>query len=194
MRRLLSRMRIGRNILRSTEAIALVEFAVSLPLMLVMIVGIFDFGNAFNLKQKLTNAAAVGARFAASLPTNDLSSAGIPTPKSVLAVRDAIDKSLIAEGLPDCGLGALVGATSFTASKLTWGFQSQGSCNATVTLTIERGYYLLTPDDNINLIGTHVSLAYPYSWYFGHVTGLLGGSGPALPGQILVDSYVPNLD
>jgi len=32
------------------------------------VVGIFDFGNAFNMKQKLTNAARDAARFGASQP------------------------------------------------------------------------------------------------------------------------------
>jgi len=43
-------------------------------LLIVVVVGIFDFGEAFNVKQKL-NGAARGARFASSLPTNDLSAA-----------------------------------------------------------------------------------------------------------------------
>ncbi len=33
------------------------EFAVALPLLLIMVVGIFDFGNAYNIKQKVTNIA-----------------------------------------------------------------------------------------------------------------------------------------
>ena len=110
----------------------------------------------------------------------------------MLAVRDAIDKSLIAEGVPDCGLGSA--AATFTASTSKWGFQSQGSCAASITVTIERSYPLLTSEDNINIITTNVSMAYPYSWYFGHVTRLLGGSGSAPPGQILVEAYAPNLD
>ena len=48
----------------------------ALPLLVVFVVGIFDFGGAFNLKQMLNNIAREGARFASSLPTNDLDAAG----------------------------------------------------------------------------------------------------------------------
>ncbi len=47
--------------LRGAEGVAIAEFAVSLPLLLVIAVGIFDFGGAFNVKQKLDNAVR-GAR------------------------------------------------------------------------------------------------------------------------------------
>jgi len=34
-----------------------VEFALSLPLLVFFVIGIFDFSSAISLKQKLTNAA-----------------------------------------------------------------------------------------------------------------------------------------
>ncbi len=46
---------------------ALVEFALSLPLLLVVIAGIVDFGFVFQRYEVITNAAREGARFA-SLP------------------------------------------------------------------------------------------------------------------------------
>jgi Flp pilus assembly protein TadG len=66
------------------EAAALIEFAVALPLLVVLVVGIFDFGGAFNLKQELNNAVREGANFGASQPTNDLA---LTKPPSVDAVR-----------------------------------------------------------------------------------------------------------
>jgi Flp pilus assembly protein TadG len=42
----------------------LIEFAFSLPLLLLLIVGIFDFGFLFQKYQVLTNAAREGARMA----------------------------------------------------------------------------------------------------------------------------------
>jgi Flp pilus assembly protein TadG len=71
--------------LRGIEAAALIEFAVALPLLVVLVIGIFDFGGAFNLKQELNNAVREGARFGASQPTNDLLNSG--TPPTVDAVR-----------------------------------------------------------------------------------------------------------
>ena len=51
------------RLLRDTNGAALIEFAVALPLLVVLVVGIFDFGGAFNLKQELNNAVREGARF-----------------------------------------------------------------------------------------------------------------------------------
>jgi len=42
---------------RDDRGSQMVEFAVTLPLLMVFVVGIFDFSGAFTLKQKLTNAA-----------------------------------------------------------------------------------------------------------------------------------------
>src|ERR1700723_322002 len=75
------------SLLRETEAAAIIEFAVALPLLVVLIVGIFDFGCAFNLKQELNNAVREGARFGAGQRTNDL--AVVPAP-SVNAVRSVV--------------------------------------------------------------------------------------------------------
>jgi len=80
---------VFRSRIRSTEAAALIEFAVALPLLVVLVVGIFDFGGAFNLKQELNNAAREGANFGASEPTNDLYNNG--TPPTIDAVRYLVD-------------------------------------------------------------------------------------------------------
>ena len=50
------------------SAAQIVEFAVSLPLLIFFVVGIFDFSNAVTLKQRLTNAARETARVAAADP------------------------------------------------------------------------------------------------------------------------------
>src|ERR1700679_3537679 len=92
-------LRSLRSPLRNTDAAALIEFAVALPLLVVMVVGIFDFGGAFNLKQELNNAVREGATFGASQPTNDLTNAG--TPGSVDAARYIVASYLLAARLND---------------------------------------------------------------------------------------------
>jgi len=86
------------RVFTTAEASQILEFAVALPLLAVFIVGTFDFSQAFNLKQKLNNAAREGARFASNLPTNDLSNAtscgSPPSPASVCAVRDLVSAYL----------------------------------------------------------------------------------------------------
>ena len=43
---------------------SLVEFAILIPVLLVIVIGIFEFGRAWNIDQVLTNAAREGARLA----------------------------------------------------------------------------------------------------------------------------------
>src|SRR5438445_10759776 len=61
--------------LHGTEAVQIVEFAVTLPLLMVFLIGLTDFGGAFTLKQKLNGAVREGARLGANQPTSDLYSA-----------------------------------------------------------------------------------------------------------------------
>jgi Flp pilus assembly protein TadG len=53
-----------RRRLRSERGAALVELALSTPLLVVMIVGAVDFARAFYTAMELTNAARAGAQFA----------------------------------------------------------------------------------------------------------------------------------
>jgi Flp pilus assembly protein TadG len=190
-------MRGLRKIHRDTCAAQIMEFAVVLPLLAVLIVGIFDFGQAFSIRQKLTFAARDAARFGSSQPTNDLTQA---TPISVSAIRDLVDADLISAGLNDCGLGTIT-----QAGTVAW--SASGTCpsSATFTLTIDRGYVappLGQPGINIpgageplRLISTHVTMSYPYQWHFNSVIRLLVPSATyAGITQITTDAIAPNQD
>src|SRR5258708_8427830 len=89
---------------RSDRASQIVEFAVSLPLLVVFVFGIFDFSGALSLKQKLTNAAREGARVAAAGPTNDLTGSSSGVPVSVSDAFQMVDNYLLSEKINDCGL------------------------------------------------------------------------------------------
>ena len=52
----------GSRLARQDWGAQMVEFAVALPLLVLFVVGIFDFSGAFTLKQKLTNVARDAAR------------------------------------------------------------------------------------------------------------------------------------
>src|SRR5215472_6126077 len=88
------------------RAAQLAEFAISLPLLVFFVVGIFDFSSAFTLKQKLTNIARDAARTAAGSPANDLSSPSTTEPASVLDAFQLIDNYFVANNLNDCGVKA----------------------------------------------------------------------------------------
>jgi Flp pilus assembly protein TadG len=56
---------------RSQKGAALLEAAITLPLILLVCVGIFEFGRAYQTWQVLTNAAREGARVAVIQGTTD---------------------------------------------------------------------------------------------------------------------------
>lgn len=60
-------MRRSPNWIRAEEGQALVEFALVTPLLLMLIVGIIEFGRAWNMSQVITDATRQGARTAAIL-------------------------------------------------------------------------------------------------------------------------------
>lgn len=180
--------------LRGQEASQLVEFAVALPLLVVFVVGIFDFGNAFNLKQKLNTAVREGARRGSNLPTGDLANGG--TPGTVTAVRDVVAGYLQAARINDCGLSSA--GASPGSSPLSWRYTAAANgCPGTLTLTIERGYSYpaLIESYTFNVISTRVSISYPYQWRFNSVITLLV-PGPTATGPTLIstDAVAPNMD
>ncbi len=62
---------------RSTEGAAAVEFAIVLSLLLVIVMGIIDFGHAWFLRQIITNASREGARAGVIAQTPPVSEAVI---------------------------------------------------------------------------------------------------------------------
>jgi len=198
-RRLLCSDLVGRR-WRDDRGAQLVEFAVTLPLMMVFVVGIFDFSGAFTLKQKLTNAARDAARAAAAEPTTDLSRT---LPVSVNDAFLAADNYLTANQINDCGIAATGSPTG-----LTWTFSASGNGCASpgLKLIINRGYYfpqtgtVALPSvtcasqpvaGQTAVIATCVSIQYAYKWRFGRVASLLG-SAVALPTEISATAVVMN--
>jgi len=187
------------------RAAQLVEFAVALPLLVVFVVGIFDFSNAFTLKLRLTNVAEEAAHASAIDPFTDVAPGA--TPVSVVDVFQIVDYYLVNNNVNDCGLSSHPNPTS---SGLTWTFTATGnSCpSAGLKLIVNRGYYLpvnSTTVANANcqsqtpgagqtaVIATCISIWYPYAWQFGKVASLLG-SNNVLPAQFTVIAVALNTD
>ena len=202
--------------LRGNEGAEILEFAISLPLLLVVAVGVFDFGSAFTLKQKLSNVALQGSRFASNQPTTDLWPPVVPStcgaaPASICAVRDVVEGNLVTSGVNDCGLGVATNSTPGThynptlapnpAVALAWYFDAAAGCAGTLTLTIERGvaYSTTLPSPpfqagNYTIEGTKVTLSYPYRWQFGRVIPLVAPGPSYLPSQINSIAIMQNLN
>lgn len=186
---------VHKQLLRDQRAAQLVEFAVSLPLLVLFVVGIFDFSGAFTQKQKLTNVAREAARVAAADPASDVGNLSSGVPSSVRDALKVVDSYLIANQMNDCGLST----KTPTSSGLTWTYTiaPSGTPPCGITLVINRGYVFpvtsttapdvtcpsQAPGGQTALIGTCVSLQYAYPWKFGRVTSLLGRNA-SLPTEI----------
>ena len=81
-------MKRGAAIRRRESGQSLLEFAIVLPILLALLVGIFEFGVAWNRKQVLTNAAREGARRAV-----------LPAPVPADTVDAVVDNYLTSAGI-----------------------------------------------------------------------------------------------
>ncbi len=186
---------LGKQLVRQDHAAQLVEFAVSLPLLVLFVVGIFDFSAAFTLKQKLTNVARDAARVAAADPSADVGNLTSGVPSSITHAFKVIDSYLTANNLNDCGLAS----KTPSSSGVTWTYTvaPTGNPPCGITVIINRGYYFpvtsttapalncqsQAPGGQTALVGTCVSIQYAYAWRFGRAASLLGRN-TALPADL----------
>jgi hypothetical protein len=176
----------------STEASQILEFAISLPLLVVLVVGIFDFGGAFNLKHQLRNAVRQGARYASGLPISDIT--GSTTPASVVGAWSVVDSYLVRSQINDCSLGSTSPTPS--ASSYVWTYNAAG-CPGPLILKIERAYVInaVINSNSTDVICTRLSIVYPYQWHFNRVIQLLvPGTSYGGTLQIAADAVMPNME
>jgi Flp pilus assembly protein TadG len=123
---------------------ALLETAMTLPLVLVVSVGIFEFGRAYQTWQILTNAAREGAR-TAILPGSTLTN-----------VQDRVRQYLTAGAIQDPSLAAI----ALTNGTVPMG--SGTSPSSVVTVTYPYTFAVLQPVVNLlvsgSTVGTPVTL------------------------------------
>jgi len=158
--------------LAGEDGAALIEFAVSLPLLVVLVVGIFDFGGAFNTKQELNNAMREAAHFGANQPTNDLELSRL-SPPSIDAIRFLVDAYLQNAHLGDCGLSA-VAEPSYSGSPPVWVYSSTGGgCSLTLSISRSNVVQETIGGATVRMLYTNVQIVYPYQWHFNSVIQLL---------------------
>ncbi len=177
----------GKRLKRDQAGAQLLEFALVLPLLLVLAVGVVDFGRAWNIRQILNNAAREGARLAASRPSLELGS-GSSNPVGNMLIcqvvvqylqQAAVDTSFIA----DCSGGSW-DASTFTATYYSDPTNGYG-------LKIERS--VAVPGTSPTVFGTRVTLKYPYRWTLGfdHVIRLIApGAQFGNPIAITTDAFM----
>jgi len=169
------------SLLRDVQGAALLEFAITLPLLVVFVVGIFDFSGAFNQKQKIEQAAQEGAIIAGAQPMSDIAP-GTGDPDSLHPVVIAVFNSLAGSGvLPSAGLSCTPPPPvpkRPTPPGLAWIYTISGCSSFTadnLVITINRGWVCPAPcaSGPPLAVGTMVTVAYPYHWRFNSVIQLL---------------------
>lgn len=182
----ISKLLKGRRLSEDREGAELLEFALALPLILVMVAGLLDFANAYNIKQKLANAAREGARLGAAEPYQDINN---PTPASVTNIYQDVITYLQNAGVNTSFIG---GTLNYSTTTETGTYYSTG----TYGLKIERWVQITNADSNGTTIpATRVTLTYPYDWSFGfnHIIDLLVPSAN-IAGTVTIttDAMMPN--
>ena len=95
---------------------ALVESAITIPILLLLMVGIFEVGRAYETWQVLTNAAREGARMAVTPNSN--SATTIALVRQYMA-DGQLTKSASASVVVDTGATIVVNGTNVSASQVT---------------------------------------------------------------------------
>lgn len=95
-----------------------VEFAIVLPVLLALILGIIEFGMAFNAQMSLTNAAREGVRVMAI--SNDPVAAKAAAKNAAVSLNPALTDSNIAFSQPSCSPTQQMTVTiTYTLSTIT---------------------------------------------------------------------------
>jgi hypothetical protein len=175
--------------LANDRASQIAEFAVSAPLLLVFVVGIFDFGGAYNVKQKMSAAAEEGATTAASQTTTDLSQSPPPSNQAPL---NAVFNYLVNEKVITSGGTCNTGVVPIHALlTLTWNYTITG-CPDSLLIIINRGN-VFSALGGAKVVSTDVSLSYPYHWRFSSVIQLIAPGSTFLgTTQITADAVAVN--
>lgn len=124
---------------RGPRGQALVEFALLLPILMLLLLGILEFGRAWNVKQVLTDAAREGARLAVVGDPSITQESQVRTRVRTVISRAGLDSSQVTVDFPD---GFKTGTGNITTVELSMPyrfvalhrFAALVTANGTVTL------------------------------------------------------------
>ncbi len=191
MQKLLLGRRNWRALWSGHEGAQLVEFAVVLPLLVVVVVGVADFGIGYTLKDKLTNAARDGARIAVSQGndyTLSTSSCVSNTPCSVQSAATAAVNYLTNAGVNTCGLTPWSAGPTAGPGAFAWTYTSPSNCPQTTnTMTIFIQRAVVVPVSGTDVFTTRVTISHPFAWTFGNIIKLLVPSA-SYPSTLTISS------
>lgn len=163
----------------------LLEFGLSLPILLILVVGVWDFGSAFALKQKLTNAAREGARIVVSTPMNNPSPApgcSASVPCAIVSAATGVKQYLTDASLDGSWINISAPSASSACPSGEWTYDSGTSgeslviqADVAITPTGSVVSALTAPAGSID--ATEVTLTWPLKWGLGAF--LLSGVFPS---------------
>jgi Flp pilus assembly protein TadG len=187
-----ARLEFFRSLAKDARGSALVEFAITLPLLVVFVVGIYDFSGAFNQKQKIEQAAQEGAIIAGAQPMSDIQSSN-GNPDSLQPVVTAIFNSLAGSKVLPSGTCTPPAASGPVG--LAWTYTISGCSGIyagdNLVIIINRGWVSSTASPAA--VGTKVTVSYPYHWRFNSVIQLLApGANFAATTQVSESATVHN--
>ncbi|MEZ5865255.1 MAG: TadE/TadG family type IV pilus assembly protein [Geminicoccaceae bacterium] len=122
-----------RRFTRATEGAVAIEFVLMAPILMVMLVGLIDFGAAVSRQMQMSSAVHAGAQLAVARPPGSGDLEGIREATRLAASDDrsgtqSVDVSLFCEALDgtvvDCDATPTVGRATYVRVRLTefWRF------------------------------------------------------------------------
>jgi Flp pilus assembly protein TadG len=117
------------RLVRNRRGQALVEFALILPMVLALVIGVFEFARAWNIQQVITDAAREAARIAVVANGNDETPAAIQT-----KVDNAINSALSTAAIDPA-----------TATITTSGLGAGRGENAVIGISVPYQFVFLSP-------------------------------------------------
>jgi Flp pilus assembly protein TadG len=156
-----------RRLVLGTRGTELAEAAIVLPLLFMILLAIFWFGQAFRIYGTITHAAREGARAAVAPACATCAATTTPTQNATTAVTNA----MTAAHLNTTELAAL---STWTPPALCPCGSSSSSCtpkscdSATINVCVQTNVQLsyVSPQGGAGSCGTSVSLRYTYPYRF----------------------------
>jgi Flp pilus assembly protein TadG len=168
----------------------LIELAIALPILLVMAVGVAQFGGAFNLKQIVNNAAREGARAAANEDSDFGTLSNCGSGSCVAAVAETVSNYLQDAGVsPQCAFST----TGSSSGTFSWTFTSSGGGTCSLaSLVVEQGVPIANGSTTIK--STRVTLTYPSPYSMGGMLSLLPGGSGTMPTSLTSNTIMPSIN
>jgi Flp pilus assembly protein TadG len=134
-----------RRIRKDEDGTALVEFALVLPVLAMLCMGLVDLARVYELQNRLRNAAREGAAFAQFTPTNVDHSCGTPD-----ATQNVVDRALAEDStlnLPASAVKAYYSPLNSGTQTVYSGCPTGQTFNAgdKVTVKVTKNFTVLTP-------------------------------------------------